>query len=142
MNWIRFLLAALASFVIQNVVGAVWHSILFKDLYTQEMTKVARPEVFMPALVIALAARSLLFAFIYPFGYSGGPPWIEGARFGALMGLISGVTGGIYFGVMNLGAGWFWGDLGYFVVEGVLAGMAIAAIYGKTPRAKGVRKGR
>ena len=136
MSWMRFARAAGSALVIQMAAGWLWHLVLFKDLYADAMTKVARPVPDMGAIVPGVAVRALLLAWIYPLGYKGGAPWREGARFGVVMGLLSAVVIAIIYGNANFGAGWLWGDLAYFLIEGVLAGIAIAYCYGNRPAAK------
>src|SRR5579863_2258872 len=118
MNWKRLGGATLAAFAVQIVAGAGWHQFLFHNLYIEQMAKVARPEPLLGAMTLATAARAILFALIYPVGYKGGAPWREGARFGVMLGLLSGTTAAIFFGTTNIGTGWLWADLVYFAVEG------------------------
>jgi hypothetical protein len=129
MNWTRFGAAALAAFLVQMVFGAVWHVALFHGWYADQMAKVARPEPVLWAMTLAVAGRALLLAWIYPVGYKGGAAWREGSRFGIAMGLLSGMTAAIFYGTTNIGAGWLCADLAYFVVEGALAGIAVAYSY-------------
>jgi hypothetical protein len=127
----RFGLAALAALVVQLVFGGLWHQVFFHDLYLDQMAKVARPEPLLPAMLLAVAVRAVLFAAIYPVGYKGGALWREGARFGVLMGLLSGATAGIFYGTTNVGSAWLAADVIYFAAEGALAGIAVAYCYGK-----------
>ncbi len=134
MNRKRLVLAIIAAFLLQGIAGTVWHVIVFKDLYAESMAKVARPEPMMGAVLLAILVRAVLMAWIYPVGYKGGAPWREGARFGVVMGLLSGTIIAILYGNASFGAGWLWADLAYFIVEGAIVGIAIAYCYGGRAR--------
>jgi hypothetical protein len=136
MNWTRFVGAAASALILQMAVGTVWHVMLFKTLYQDAMTQVARPVPNTHAVLLAVVVRALLLAWIYPLGYSGGTRWREGLRFGVVMGLLSGTIIAILYGNANFGAAWLWADLAYFLVEGALVGIVIAYCYGKNLAAK------
>lgn len=67
------------------ILAGLWHEIMMANFYSNENH--AKHEgigiIFLAYLVLAL-----FMAYIYPLGYKGGSPVIEGLRFGILIGLL------------------------------------------------------
>ena len=132
MNWNKFVMASVVGAVLLVVIGLAWHLLLFMDYYTEAMADVGRPEPLIPVAILGEVLRGVLLAYIYPFGYQGGEPWKEGLRFGVALGLFSAMIALIYTAVLNFsGFGAFWMDLVFFAVQGGIAGIGIAWVYGK-----------
>lgn len=132
MNFKKLLLAAPVAFVALNGFGAVWHLVLFKSYYDVQQAAVARPETLMPMLLVVDLLRGLLFAYIYPLGYKGGPPVTQGLKFGCLMGLVSGLHLAIYFTFLNIPSlSWAFVEVLFSAMQGAFAGLLVALIYGR-----------
>jgi hypothetical protein len=130
MNWTRCLIAGLVAAVVMVGVGILWHAVLFTAAYDALM-KAADPARLYPVAIVIEVIRGFLFAYIYPQGYRGGAPWMEGLRFGILMALVSAAIPALYISVLTVGsASWFWADMIFLLVQGAIAGIAIALVYG------------
>lgn len=127
MNWRRFALAAVGGFVALFGFGAVWHLLLFPGLYTEVMQtmRAAGPMIFAVNVV-----RALLLAYIFPVGFKGGAVWMEGLRFGVLMGLLAGlpVMGNLL--IVGQTQAYVWVELVFIIIQGAINGVVVAAIYG------------
>lgn len=103
----KFLLASLAAFLSLNITYAVIEGVLLGDYIDSAVTQ---PSGALPpdaitgqslALVMfAITAMSLIMAKIYPKGYEGGLPAVEGLKFGILMGMFYGIPFTFFFGTM------------------------------------------
>jgi hypothetical protein len=130
MNWTRFIIAWLVGAVVLVAVGILWHAVLFSAAYDSMMKAVDTAKIYPVAIAVEVI-RGLLFAYIYPQGFKGGAPWMEGLRFGILMALVSAAIPALYLSVMTVSsASWFWADMVFLLVQGALAGVAIALVYG------------
>lgn len=78
-------LAALGSGIGMWLLAGLWHKILMVQFYTVEThaSHEGTGIIFLAYLVLGL-----LMAYMYPLGYKGGRPWIEGLRFGILIGIL------------------------------------------------------
>ncbi len=129
MNWTKFILAVVAAAVISILLNTVYYAITAEG-HQWAMTK---DEPNMALLTLNHFVFAALLAYIYPFGYQGGSPVAEGARFGALMGLVMFVPTGLI-----VRAAWDVPITPYFLLDIVIAavvtalmGVAIALIYGR-----------
>ena len=78
-----------------------------------------------------MVIQGFVMSYIYPLGYKGGPPAIEGAKFGLAMGLFTAMTAGVYFARFNFSSmSWFWMELIFFLIQGAIAGAVIGMVYG------------
>ena len=131
MNWTRLSLAAAGGVVVMCGLHFVWHAPLFGNFYLEQNAAIRAPEIAVPGIFLAEAIRALVLAFIYPFGYKGGAPAMEGVRFGILMGLFSAMPLLIYVSRYNYSSfTWFWVEGLFFVIQGAIAGIVIAYIHG------------
>lgn len=94
-------------------------------------------------VLIFILPISLIMAYMYPKGYEGGNPAVEGFRFGALIGLVMVLPLNILMGSMfgaKMGAALV--DIPWHVIEEGMVGVAIAMVYGgaKRRKASGRRK--
>ena len=102
MNIKKFLLSALAGLIGYIVATFPLEELIFKSYLERAFYQpigaptVSAANLPVSALIVPFSIV-LILAYIYPKGYEGGAPAIEGLRFGVLMGLFSGIPFGIYF---------------------------------------------
>ncbi len=79
------------------------------------------------------AIVAFVMALIYPKGYSGGQPWLEGLRFGFLLWLLLGVAEGLFvYGLLPIPADKMAAQVLVDLVRLSLAGITIGTVYGKS----------
>jgi len=107
MNIKKFLLASLVAFLSLNITYAVIEGALLGGYIDRAVTQPsgALPTgtitgVSLALVMVAIAAMALIMAYIYPKGYEGGSPAVEGLIFGILMGLFYGIPYTFFFGTM------------------------------------------
>ena len=135
MNWMRVVLAALGGFVAYFATGGLmfvampWMKTEFK-----KYPAVYRPHEsimkVMPAGMAAMFVSIAVLAMIYAMGYHGGWGVVEGARFGALIGVFA-MGAFTVHNFVNLNIGWkltVEQSVAYFV-EWVVVGVVIGVIY-------------
>jgi hypothetical protein len=131
MNWNKLVLSGVLGALVMVVIGYIWHVPLFGGFYNEQWSSVARPELILWVAVLGEILRGFLLAYIYPIGYKGGQPSMEGLRFGVLLGLFAAMLSLIYFGVFNFAsAAWFWAEAAYAVIQTGAAGVVIGLAYG------------
>ncbi len=129
----KLLLGALGCFVVSFIIAAIWHLILFKDLY-HDLGAFGRQEPIVIFGFIDNVLKSLVMAFVYPLGYKGGSPIKEGLRFGVFMGVLVGSTWVLEIAgtqpVTSIST-WLILESTFVLLQFGVAGMAIGLIYGK-----------
>jgi hypothetical protein len=135
MNWGRVVLSALGGFLAYFVLGGL----LFAVLPTLKNEFLKYPAVYrtqegiksvMPAGMAAMFVGMLALAVLYAMIYRGGSGLIEGARFGALIGVFA-ICAFVIHNYVNLNIGLtltIQQSVAYFV-EWVATGIAIGLIY-------------
>jgi hypothetical protein len=83
----RFPLAAMAAMAFLLVVNVVLYPIVFPN-GPPEIYQYERSDPIALYHVLAMFVTSLLLAYVFPIGYRGRTPWVEGLRFGMLMGVL------------------------------------------------------
>lgn len=85
MNIKKFTLATLAGGAAMWALAGLYHKLLMAKFYTGETgaTHEGTGIIFLAYMVL-----SVLMAYIYPLGYKGRRPAVEGLRFGMLIGLL------------------------------------------------------
>ncbi len=127
----KLVLAGVAGFVGMFAFGYIWHVPLLGEFYGQQTGPIALPEMAMPTIILAEIIRAFLLAYIYPLGYKGGSPGMEGHRFGVLMGLFTAMLPLVYVSQLNFASfNWFCVEGLFFVIQGAIAGLIVALIYG------------
>jgi hypothetical protein len=135
MNLMRMGLAALGAFVAYFVTGGVmfvampWMKTEFKKYPAVYRSHESIMSV-MPAGMAAMFVSIAVLAVIYAMGYRGGSGVVEGARFGALIGVFA-MGAFTVHNFVNLNIGWkltVQQSVAYFV-EWVVVGVVIGAIY-------------
>ena len=85
----QFWLAAASYLILTFVIAAGWHLALFKDVYAR-LGVFTRPRPIIPLGVLSMVLQAAVVAYLYPLFYHGGPPLVEGATFGLLLGVFMG----------------------------------------------------
>ncbi|NQT25670.1 hypothetical protein HQ585_09965 [candidate division KSB1 bacterium] len=67
------------------VISGLWHNLILANFYASE---IEASHDGIGILLIAYLILGLFMAYMFPLGYNGGRPAIEGLRFGALIGLL------------------------------------------------------
>lgn len=130
MNVKRFLLAALAVFVIFQVLDFVVHGLILSADY-EATTQVWRPDMMEKMWIIYLTGLllSLLFVYIFAKGYQG-KGIMEGVRYGLVMGLLLAVVVNVnQYIVYPLPDGLLIKWILFGLIEIVVAGVAVSLIY-------------
>ena len=135
MNWMRIALTALGAFVAYFAAGGI----MFVSMPWMKTEFAKYPAVYrseegimrvMPAGTAAMFIAIAVLAVIYAMSYRGGAGVVEGARFGALIGVF--VIGAFtVHNFVNLNIGWKLAveqSVAYFV-EWVVVGIVIGLIY-------------
>jgi len=135
MNWMRVVLAALGAFVAYFAAGGL----MFVTMPWMKKEFEKYPAVYrshesimsvMPAGMAAMFVSIAALAVIYAMGYQGGAGVMEGARFGALIGVFA-MGAFTVHNFVNLNIGWkltVQQSVAYFV-EWVVVGVVIGLIY-------------
>jgi hypothetical protein len=107
MNYGRLVIAAVAGTVVDAAYGFLVYGMLLQSSFAQ-YPGVYRPAAmgmdFMPYLMGGIFLAMLAAAFIYAKGYEGGSGLVEGARFGAAIGLFAvGYSAIVNYATVNVG---------------------------------------
>ena len=129
MNKQRYLLASLAVLVFVFIYEWSFHGGLLKGIYEQTAHLWrSKNDCHMPVIIAAQLIFSFVFSFIFLKGYEN-KGIMEGVRYGALIGLLAIPSNLVYYAVMPLPVQlvvlWCVGGL----VEMILAGAILAAVY-------------
>ena len=133
MNWNRLAVAALIAFVVLLVLNTAVYPFLFGEPVEQFVNE--RPSQQYLFTTLGLLTTALLLALIYPRGYQGGFPLLEGFRFGALIGLLVALPYAFFvyaraevpFSDLLIPVVWNTASWGF-------TGVAIALVYGRSAR--------
>ena len=130
----KMIFAAIGYIVVTFVIAAGWHLVLFKELY-DELGIFTRKEPLIHLGVISMILQGCVLAYVYPLGYQGGRPVMEGLRFGLLMGIFMGSNAVFAEAgkqqVSSLST-WLILESVYYLLQFGLVGITIGLIYGKT----------
>ncbi len=142
MNYGRLVAAA----VVATIVDAAYGFLVYGMVLTQQFAKYpgvyrgASETAYMPFLFCGIFVAMLAATWIFAKGYEGGSGAIEGARFGAAVGVfVIGYVCTVNYATMNIGPRHTaaMGAAGF--VEWIVAGIAIGLVYtgGAQPKAQG-----
>jgi hypothetical protein len=134
MNYTRIFLAALGAFVAYFVLGALIFTVpsmkteflKYPEVYRSQQGQISH----MPAGMAAMFLSMVVLAVIYAMLYQGGSGLLEGARFGALIGLFA-VCAFVLHNYVNLNIGLqltIQSSIAY-LIEWTVAGTIIGLIY-------------
>lgn len=133
MNIKRFILAAIALFVFVFFYEWLVHGFLFTGLYEQSASvwrPMAQMMANMPLMIGIQIVLSIWLAFVFTQLFKTGGV-VNGLFFGLYFGVFAGIMSGAWYGWLPVPAllGWAWFISG--IVEGVLGGLILGAIYRK-----------
>lgn len=133
MNTKKLFLAGIVGFVVMFSISGLWYMLLMSGFYETEGSAVNKAEVSFLFIALGYLVMSFLMAYVYPFGYKGGPPVKEGLRFGIVMGLLIWLSANlVLYGAYNVTLSMTLVDSVYHIVEEGIGGLVIALIYGST----------
>lgn len=146
MNYGRLVGAAIAGTVVDAAYGFLVYGNLLRGEFSRYPDVYRSPEAgpaFLPMMFLGIFAGMLILSVIYAKGYEGkGSGVSEGLRFGALLGpFLGAIFGSVSYGTLNIGR-----KLAAFlicagVVEWILVGAAIGAVYRASNTKAPVRAG-
>jgi len=133
MNWKKFVLAAVVVFVVNNLGGFVIHGMLLQADYAQYPNLLRTQEeaqAYFPYMLLQFFFFSLGFVWIYAQGVED-KPWLgQGIRFGLAVWLITSVSTFLTFYAVQPWSGTVVAkQIGFELVERLLLGVAVAALY-------------
>ena len=131
MNLGRLVLATVAAMSAMAILAGLWHTWIMAEFYA-ENTTVAREQPLVGFLLLGHFVLALLMSYVYPRGASGRSPVSEGARFGAVMGLIYVLPHGLILHAVQgtSTATLLLVDAIWHVVEQGVGGVVIGLVYG------------
>ncbi len=128
----KLILASAAAFVVTFSLSWFWHLQLLGDFYASRSVAVARPEPDMVMVTLGQLILAGLMAWVYPMGYKGGAPITEGARFGAIIGLLWILPWSVIIsGIWDMAFSTILVDAAWHVIEEGLGGIAVGLVYGR-----------
>lgn len=129
----KIILSGLAGFLLLVVLMIVWHGPILGKWYDEQaqLAGIQRTEPNFAIMLLVYLILGFVMAFIYPIGYKGGNPVIEGLRFGFLIGLVWSLPMIMLWTVWTLPTKLIWVDSLWHFVEKIIAGVVIAIVYGK-----------
>ncbi len=135
----KFWMAAASYLVLTFVMAAGWHLALFKNVYAR-LGAFTRPRPIIPLGILSMVLQAAVVAYLYPFFYRGGSPFIQGATFGLLLGIFMGSNAVLAeAGKNEVGSLKTWIALEgvYYLAQFILVGVVIGLIYGMLPSRAG-----
>jgi len=132
MNFKKFVkpvITTLACGVGMWVVAGLWHNLIMPALYKD--THATHEGIGI--MLVAYIALALIMVYMYPLGFKGGKPVLEGLRFGLIIGLLwvfphelamTGAHGGKSIIYVCKNAGWH-------MIEQGIGGIIISVFYGR-----------
>ena len=133
----KLIMAWLAGFVAMLLLSGLWYEILMPNVYSAQFATIERTAPLYTLVVIGYLMGTFLLAYIYPIGYKGKAPIVEGVKFGVLMGLVIAFPAGlVLYGAHMVPISVTLLDVLYQVVEKIIGGIIIGLIYGTSVTAE------
>ena len=131
----KFILTSLASAAAMLVLAAVWYFVLAGPFYAEHMA-VAREVRLYDIIALAYLVLGAMMTLMYPSGYAGGSPAMEGARFGVMIGIICSLPHSlvVYAIQGTQSTTLVLAEAAWHAVEQGVGGVVIGIIYGRTLR--------
>jgi len=127
-NFKKLILATLVGGLGMWIVAGIWHNLIMANLYKN----VHATHEGLGILLVAYFILALLMSYIYPLGYKGKKPWIEGLRFGIIIGLLWVFPHGLAMaGAHGDSIIYVFKNSLWHMVEQGIGGIIIALVYGK-----------
>lgn len=127
----KLILATIAGLAAMLFLSAIWHDLLMHDFYAAH-SPTLRPEPLLRLIGLGYFILTTLMVVIYPKGYEGGVPWLEGLRFGMLIGILHALPRGlVLYGAEGCHTGMLVVvDAAWHLAEQGAGGIVIALIHG------------
>lgn len=127
----KLILATVLGLAVMMFLSGLWHGLAMRDFYATH-SPTLREVPLLRIIGLGYLLLGVLMAVIYPKGYEGGSPWLEGVRFGMFMGLLFTLPRGL---VLYGSEGCHTGlvvvvDAAWHLVEQGGGGIAIALVHG------------
>ena len=87
MDFKKFSMAVVGSFIVMSFLGWLWHRVILVNFYMENVSS-PLPEPNVLFILLGYLILAVLMAYMYPQGYKGGSALIEGLRFGVIIGLL------------------------------------------------------
>ena len=131
MNAKKMLLALIAGFAVMYLLSWLWHMKIMVDFYIAHSSSGALDAPKTQYILLGYFVLALILSYIYPLGYKGGSPVIEGLKFGAVMGLLWNLPFSLVsFGLFESSGTLIIVDGIWHIVEEGIGGIAIGLVYG------------
>lgn len=131
----EFWLATASYLVLTFIFAAGWHLVLFKDVYAR-LGVFTRARPIIPLGILSMVLQAVVVAYLYPFFYRGGPPPLEGATFGLLLGVFMGsnaVLGEAGKNEVGSLSTWLTLEGVYYLLQYTVVGLVVGLVYGSLP---------
>jgi hypothetical protein len=129
MNLKKLILATLSGGFGMWVVAGIWHNLIMANLYKS----VDAQHEGIGLLLVAYIVLALLMSYLYPLGYKGGKPVIEGLRFGVIIGILWVFPHELAMaGAHGTSLLYVFKNAAWHMVEQGIGGVVIGLIYGKS----------
>ena len=129
MDYRKLIFATLAGGVVMWLAGGIWHELIAATLYAGEE---GNPHDGIAIILVGYLTGAAIMAYIYPLGYKGGRPIIEGLKFGILMGILWVFPHDLSLaGSSDISMAYIFKNTAWHIVEKSIGGIVIALIYGK-----------
>lgn len=143
MNMSRVAMAAVAAWIVDAVYGFVVYGMLMKSEF-ERYPNIFRPMesqgAYMPYLFAGILLAMFAAAYMYAKGYEGGSGATEGARFGALIGvLMIGYVTIVNYAIISFGRKLTGAMALATLLEWILAGIVIGLVYKPAAQARTAR---
>ena len=125
----KLIISTVASGVGMWIVAGLWHNIIMQALYKE--THATHEGIGI--MLIAYLVLGLLMAYMYPLGYKGGKPILEGLRFGIIIGILWVFPHDLsMIGLPNIPSiVYIFKNVTWHIFEQGIGGIIIGLIYGK-----------
>lgn len=129
MNIKKFILATLAGSVAMWLLAGLWHELIMANFYSSETHATHEGTVI---IFLAYLVLGVLMAYVYPLGYKGGRPALEGLRFGIVIGLVWVFPHGLAMaGAHGDSLLYVFKNAAWHIIEQGVGGIIIALVYAR-----------
>lgn len=132
MNPKKMLMAWIGGLVAMMALAVPFHTMLMKDIFMPPTP--VPPQMHFVMLAYALVA--FIMSYMYPIGYKGGSPVVEGIRFGVVMGVMFSLPREmVIYGTLHpagLGLRYMAIETVWHAIEQGVGGAVIGLIYGRS----------
>ena len=136
MNLKKIVLASLAGGIGMWILAGIWHELILANFY-ENATQATHEGTGI--ILVAYLVLGALMAYLYPLGYKGGRPVIEGLRFGMVIGLLWVFPHELAMaGAHGEPLSYVFKNAGWHMVEQGIGGIIIGLLYGWAPITKSV----